>query len=152
MTQAGRIRWIVLLSAVGLLELACRTGLIDHRVVIPPSEMAAALAQLLWSGRIDADIVRSLGSVAAAVALAVLAGFVLGLAIHAAPRVRRTLDPFFATYYAVPVFVFYPVMIVIFGLSAIPIVLMGFASACVAVIIAVLNGLDSVPPVLTKVA
>ena len=62
------------------------------------------------------------------------------------------LDPFFATYYAVPVFIFYPVMIAIFGLSLIPIVLMGVATAIVAMIIATLNGLDRIPRVLTKVA
>ena len=43
-------------------------------------------------------------------------------------------------------------MIVIFGLSAIPIVLMGVATAIVAMIIATLNGLDRVPQVLAKVA
>ena len=43
-------------------------------------------------------------------------------------------------------------MIVIFGLSAIPIVLMGVATAIVAMIIATLNGLDRVPRVLAKVA
>ena len=81
-----------------------------------------------------------------------VAGFALGVVIHALPRVRQALDPFFATYYAVPIFIFYPVMIVIFGLSVMPIVLMGVATAIVAMIIATLNGLDRVPRVLTKVA
>ena len=79
-------------------------------------------------------------------------GFALGVVIHALPRVRAALDPFFATYYAVPIFIFYPVMVAIFGLSIIPIVLMGVATAIVAMIIATLNGLDRVPRVLTKVA
>ena len=65
---------------------------------------------------------------------------------------RQALDPFFATYYAVPIFIFYPVMIAIFGLSVMPIVLMGVATAIVAMIIATLNGLDRMPRVLTKVA
>ena len=72
--------------------------------------------------------------------------------IHALPRVRQALDPFFATYYAVPIFIFYPVLVAIFGLSAMPILLMGVATAIVAMIIATLNGLDRVPRVLTKVA
>ena len=74
------------------------------------------------------------------------------MVIHALPRVRQALDPFFATYYAVPIFIFYPVMIAIFGLSVMPIVLMGVATAIVAMIIATLNGLDRIPRVLTKVA
>ncbi|HTS39587.1 MAG TPA: ABC transporter permease subunit [Xanthobacteraceae bacterium] len=152
MSKIGWLRLAVIVIAVGLLELACRTGLIDHRVVIPPSEMAAALVRLLISGQANDQIARTFGIVVTAVLIAVIGGFSLGVTIHALPRVRHALDPFFATYYAVPIFIFYPVMIAIFGLSAIPIVLMGVATAIVAMIIATLNGLDRVPRVLTKVA
>ena len=152
MSKIGWLRLAVIVVAVGLLELACRTGLIDHRVVIPPSEMAAALVRLLISGQANDQIARTFGIVVTAVLIAVVGGFALGVVIHALPRVRHALDPFFATYYAVPIFIFYPVMIAIFGLSAIPIVLMGVATAIVAMIIATLNGLDRVPRVLDKVA
>ena len=84
--------------------------------------------------------------------VSIVFGFAFGLVIHALPRVREALDPFFATYYAVPVFIFYPVLIAIFGLSPIPIMMIGVATAIVAMIIATLNGLDRVPRVLTKVA
>jgi NitT/TauT family transport system permease protein len=150
--KAGWIRLAVIVVAVGALELACRTGLIDHRVVIPPSEMAAALSRLLLSGQINSPMVRTFGVIAVAVALAVMLGFTLGLMIHALPRVRKALDPFFATYYAVPIFIFYPIMVAIFGLSVVPILLMGVANAIVAMIIATLNGLDRVPRVLMKTA
>jgi NitT/TauT family transport system permease protein len=152
MTRVGWIRLIVIVAAIGALEIACRTGLIDHRTVIPPSEMAVALVGILASGDINSDIVRTLGVIIVAVALSVVFGFALGLLVHALPRVREALDPFFATYYAVPIFIFYPVLIAIFGLSLAPIVLIAVATAIVAMIIATLNGLDRVPRVLTKVA
>ena len=152
MTRVGRIRLIVVVAAIAALELACRVGWIDHRVLIPPSEMATSLVSLLASGEINDDIVRTLGVVAVAIVLSVVFGFAFGLVIHALPRVRTALDPFFATYYAVPVFIFYPVLIAIFGLSPLPIVMIGVATAIVAMIIATLNGLDRVPRVLTKVA
>jgi NitT/TauT family transport system permease protein len=152
MSPVGWLRLAVIVIAVGGLELACRAGLIDHRVVIPPSEMTTALVGLLISGQANDQILRTFGIVSLAVLIAVVLGFALGLVIHALPRVRQALDPFFATYYAVPIFVFYPVMIAIFGLSVIPIVLMGVATAIVAMIIATLNGLDRIPRVLTKVA
>jgi len=66
--------------------------------------------------------------------------------------VREVLDPLLATYYAVPIFIFYPVLVAIFGLSLVPILLIGVATAMVAMIIATLNGLDRVPRVLSKVA
>jgi len=152
MTRIGWIRLIVIIIAIGILELACRTGLIDHRVMIAPSEMAVALARLLASGSVNHDLLLTLGVVVTAVGLSVVIGFALGLMIHAMPRVRQALDPFFATYYAVPIFIFYPVMVAIFGLSLIPIVLIGIANAGVAMIIATLTGLDRVPRVLLKVA
>jgi len=152
MTRVGRIRFIVIIAAVLALELACRTGLIDRRIVVPPSEMATSLAGLLASGAITGDIVQTLGIITVAVALSVAFGFALGLLIHALPRIRAALDPLFATYYAVPIFIFYPVLVAIFGLSLIPILLIAIATAIVAMIIATLNGLDRVPRVLTKVA
>jgi NitT/TauT family transport system permease protein len=152
MTKIGWLRLTVIVVAVGSLEIACRTGLIDHRIVIAPSEMADALVQLLIFGQFNEQIARSFGLVIAAIVIAVVAGFILGVIIHAMPRVRQALDPFFATYYAVPIFIFYPVMIPIFGLSVIPILLMGVLTAIVAMVIATLNGLDRVPRVLTKVA
>ena len=114
--------------------------------------MASTLWTLLASGAINADISARSGVIAIVIALSVVLGFAAGLAIHALPRVREALDPFFATYYAVPIFIFYPVLIAIFGLSLMPIVLIGVATAIVAMIIATLNGLDRVPRVLTKVA
>jgi NitT/TauT family transport system permease protein len=152
MTRVGWIRLAVIVGAVAALEIACRTGLIDHRVVIPPSQMALALVAILRSGQMNADIARTFGSVVAAVAIAVTAGFLFGLAVHALPRLRRTLEPFFATYYAVPIFTFYPVLVAIFGLSVLPVILIGAAAGAVAMVIATLNGLDRIPRVLIKVA
>jgi NitT/TauT family transport system permease protein len=152
MTRVGLIRIAVIAALIGALELACRTGFIKHQIMIPPSEMATALYALLTSGAINADIMRTLGIIIAVIAISIVLGFALGLVIHALPRLRAAIEPLFATYYAVPIFIFYPVLIAIFGLSPLPIVLIGVATAVVAMIIATLNGLDRVPRVLTKVA
>src|SRR5512139_3946927 len=101
MSRVGWIRIAVIAIAIGLLEFCCRVGLIDHRVVIPPSEMADALVRLLISGQANEQIVRTFGIVIVAALISVVAGFALGVVIHALPRVRQALDPFFATYYAV---------------------------------------------------
>jgi NitT/TauT family transport system permease protein len=152
MTRVGLIRIAVIAALIGALELACRSGLINRRTIVPPSEMAATLYKLLASGAINADIARTLGVIVVVIAFSIVLGFALGVLIHALPRVREALDPLFATYYAVPIFIFYPVLIAIFGLTIFPIVVIGVATAVVAMIIATLNGLDRVPRVLTKVA
>lgn len=152
MTRAGWIRVALVAGAVAALELATRAGWIDPHTIIPPSAMAAALAGLVASGAILPDIAKTLSNVAAAFVLSVAGGFLLGLVIHAAPRLRRALDPLLATYYAVPFFVFYPLLIVVFGMSDLPIIVIGFLFGVVAMIIATLNGLDRVPRVALKVA
>lgn len=152
MRRVALIRLLVIVAMIAALEIACRSGLIKQQIVIPPSEMLRALITLLASGALTADVERTLGLIALVTALSVILGFAAGVVIHALPRLRDALDPFFASYYAVPVFIFYPVLIAIFGLSPVPIVLIGVATAVVAMIIATLNGLDRVPRVLDKVA
>lgn len=152
MTKASWIRLVVVLGVVGSLEVACRAQIIKPITMIPPSEMLVALVALLRSGALSADIAQTLGNVLLAFACAVGGGFALGVALHAAPRLRNVVAPFLASYYAVPFFVFYPVLIVVFGMNDLPIVVIGFLFAVVAMIIATLNGLDRVPRALIKTA
>src|SRR5258708_13569106 len=110
MSRVGWVRIAVVVIVIGVLELCCRLGLIDHRVVIPPSQMADALVRLLISGQANDQIVRTFGIVVVAALISVVAGFALGVVLPTLPRVRQTLNPSFATYYAVPIFIFFPVV------------------------------------------
>ena len=83
---------------------------------------------------------------AIAFAASVVVGIAAGALLHAIPRLRRALDPLLASYYALPFFVFYPVLVAFFGLNAMPLIAIGFAAAMVAMLISTLNGLDRVPP------
>ena len=56
-------------------------------------------------------------NMAAAMALAIVIGFVMGSIIHALPRLRKIVDPLLGAYYAVPHFILYPLLIVMFGLG-----------------------------------
>jgi NitT/TauT family transport system permease protein len=152
MNLASRLRFTIVAAAVGILEISCRAGWVDHRVVIAPSEMARALVRLLLSGEVNGQIAMTFTIIVGAVLTSVALGFAVGLVVHALPPVRRALDPFFASYYAVPIFIFYPAMIGIFGLTMVPILLIGIATAMVAMIIATLDALDRIPPVLGKIA
>ena len=58
MTRVGWIRLLVIVAAVGVLEVACRAGFIDHRVVIPPSEMVMALVKLFVTGQFTGRVLR----------------------------------------------------------------------------------------------
>src|SRR6185437_12154617 len=152
MRPALLLRLATVLGFVVLLEILCRLGVIPNFTMIPPTTMALGLYRLLISGALLPDLETTLSGVAIAVTAAILIGFLAGALLHAVPRLRRALDPFFASYYAVPVWAFYPLFIVLFGLNDIPKVIIGFLYAVVAMIVNTLNGLDRVPPVLRKMA
>lgn len=145
-------RVAVLAGGVGLLELACRAGWIDPLTILPPSEMWTAMVGELTSGEMTASLVQTFSTIAIAFVVAIVLGTGLGAALHALPRARRAVDPVLASYYSVPTFIFYPLMVALLGLSMAPLVVLGLISATPAVIISILAGLDGVKPVLLKVA
>ena len=152
MGKVARVQLAVILGFVVLLELLTRLGAIAKLVMIPPSEMAAKLWDMLIAGELNAAMEQTFANVAIAFALSVSLGCAAGLAIHALPRLRRLSDPLLASYYAVPFFVFYPMLIAMFGLNRWPLIAIGFVFGAAAMVIATLNGLDRVPRVLRKVA
>lgn len=133
-----------------LLELLCRAGVIGRVTMIPPSEMAAALVDILRSGQFNSDIAFTCFNTISATALAIVAGFILGAALHALPRLRCAVDPLLSAYYAVPTFVFYPLLIVVFGAGRTALIVIGAMFGIVAMIINTVLGLDHVPQAVAR--
>jgi NitT/TauT family transport system permease protein len=155
MTRDAAVAWtrtLLLAASVLALELACRTGLVDPLTVLPPSQMVAAMVTVLASGDATEPMLRTFSTVGAAFVLAVLLGIAIGALVHALPRLRRAIEPVLASYYSVPTFVFYPLLVALLGLSMAPLVVLGVMSAAPAMMIGTLGGLDSVRPVLRRVA
>ena len=148
----GRVRFALAVGLVLLLEALCRFGVIDRFAMLPPSEILWHLGKMFIAGQMWPAIGKTLANVAMACVSAVIAGVVLGVLIHRWRALRETLDPLFAAYYAIPVYAFYPLFIVIFGLGDFPQVLIGFMLGLVAVIVNTFTGLDRVPRVLIKTA
>src|SRR5690242_21554804 len=143
---------VVVIGFVALLEVLCLGGVIDKVTMPPPHIIARDFVLMIWHGRYFADIAITMVNVFIAFAAAFVVGIATGTILHGYRTARDVLDPLFATYYAIPIFAFYPLFIVLFGLGDGPQLLIGFMLAIVAVIITTLNGLDRVPPVLKKTA
>ena len=152
MNRTTRLRLLVILAAVLAVEILCRTGVISLWTMIPPSEMIVGLFRAVGNPELVNDIAMTMTNVAVALVLAIVVGFLLGAFLSLAPRVRRVVDPLLASWYAIPIFVFYPLLIVLFGLDRTPQIAIGFLLAVVAMIINTLNGFDRVPRVLLKTA
>ncbi len=152
MTRAFKLQLVLVAAAVLALEAATRGGLVTSFTIIPPSRMASQLYGLLVSGRIFPDIRSTMAGVALAAIAAIVSGIAFAALIHRLPRLRQTLDPFFASYYAIPIWVFYPLFVVVFGLTDFPKVVIAYLYAVVAMIVNAMNGLDRVPRVMRKTA
>lgn len=152
MNKAGSIRLALIGVGVAALEGASRLAWIDPVSFLPPSQMIAGAYDILLSGAYTADIFLTLKSVALSAALAVIVGFLCGALLFHCPRLRRVIDPLLASYYAVPIFMFYPLFIALFGLNRAPLVVLGFLFGIVAMIVNTLNGFERIPRALRKTA
>jgi NitT/TauT family transport system permease protein len=143
----------VVCGSVAVLELLRRIGVVNRFTMIPPSEMMLALAHLAATAPwFWIDVSYTLGNLAAATGLSVVGGFLIGVLVHAVARRRRMLDPIFTSYYAVPTFVLYPLLIVFFGIGPMSLIVLGALFGIVAMIVATLTAIDRVPRVLLKTA
>jgi NitT/TauT family transport system permease protein len=149
-SKVGAARAALIALTVATLELLCRVGVLDRVTIIPPTEMVASLWDILETGRFNADIAFTLVNTAAAIVLATLVGFFVGAALHVVPRLRRVSEPLLSAYYAIPTFVFYPLLIVTFGVGRVALIVMGAMFGIVAMIVNTMLGLDHVPPAVDK--
>lgn len=145
-------RTALIVGAFVALEILCRAEIIDRVTMIPPSEMVVSLWRILATGKFNADIAFTVWNSLAAIVLAVTGGFFLGAVLHTVPRVRRTIEPLLSAYYAVPIFVFYPLLIVAFGVGRASLVAMGVLFGIVAMLVNTMLGLDRVPPAIVRTA
>jgi NitT/TauT family transport system permease protein len=145
-------RLLAVVLPLALLEILCRDRIITPLTLPAPSRIALGLWAVIANGTFNAAILKTLGNVGLAFVLAVVVGIAAGAVIHRLHLLRTLLEPLFATYYAIPIYAFYPLFIVVFGLGDAPQVLIGFMLAVVSMIVSTLAGLDSVPAVLGKTA
>jgi NitT/TauT family transport system permease protein len=147
------LRVATVAAMIAALELLCRAGIITPFTMIPPSDMVVSLVAIVrdadwfWT-----DFSYTLRNLAAATVASIVAGYGIGLAIHAMPRVRRALEPVLLSYYSVPTFVFYPLLIVMFGIGSLSLIALGTIFAVVAMVMATLTAIDRIPRGLVKVA
>jgi NitT/TauT family transport system permease protein len=141
-----------IVAGVLALEFICRAGWVRPTTLIAPTAMVAAMLRAFADPATLGDFALTLAEVASATVFATALGIAIGLVLHALPRLRRAFEPFIASYYALPLFALYPVLVVLFGIGPRPIIATGVLYAAMSVLIATLTGLDRIPSVFRKVA
>ena len=153
MTRVVLIRVLIVAAIVLALELLCRTGLVGRLTLIPPSEMVIALIEAIRTEEwFWPDVLYTLRNLFVAIVISIVGGFFVGVTIHSLPRLRRMLDPLLSSYYSVPTFVLYPLLIVFFGIGPLSLIAMGALFGIVAMISSTISAIDRIPSVLLRVA
>lgn len=146
------MRLILISSFLLLLELVCRQGWVQSQVMVPPTVMLTTLWKLLHSDAMVADIAITFSEAFQALVIAVVLGMVLGWLMHRWPRLSDILYPVLPSWYSIPVFALYPMLIAFMGLNQRPVIAIGVLMAFAAMALNTLRGLQSIPVVLNKSA
>jgi len=146
------IRLILITSFLCLLELVCQMGWMQSQVMVPPTVMMRTLWKLLHSDAMVADIAITFSEAFQSLVIAVVLGMVLGWLMHRWSRLSDVLYPVLSSWYSIPVFALYPMLIAFMGLNQRPVIAIGVLMAFSAMALNMLHGLQSIPNVLNKSA
>jgi ABC-type nitrate/sulfonate/bicarbonate transport system permease component len=134
-------------------EIAARAG--SPLLYVPPSAALPALRDLLLLRSypdLPEHLLLTLREIAIAYALAVAVGLGVGFALGLYRTLGRVYGPILGALYAVPAVVWYPSLMLFFGLDAASKIAFGFLLGFFPITLAVLAGIRQVNPQLVTVA
>lgn len=156
-TAAGLPAWawrtLIVVAALGAVEVTARVVLADSYELVPLSAMVERIGELLVDPRfLMQDLLWSGVSILVSFTAAALSGIGLGFLMHGHPWWHRALQPYLSIFYAVPVFTLYPLLVVVFGTGLMPILLIATSFSAVVVTTHASLGFASVPRNVDKLA
>jgi NitT/TauT family transport system permease protein len=143
-----------ILSIVGflaLVELLIRIGLINRFIVPPPSEVLAAIPRVIVEEDVLDRFLLTAGEAFSASIMVTIVGVAMGALLYRYTLLRRATETWVAAVAAAPIVLAYPLYLVIFGRSALTIVMMGFTAGLAPIILKTLEGLSATRRVLINV-
>ena len=136
---------------VALLELLIRVGMINRFIVPMPSDIVAAFPRVIVEEHVLQRFVLTAGEAFSASVLVTIVGVAGGVVLHRYNLLRLATETWVAAIAAAPLVLMYPLYLVIFGRSALTIVMMGFTAGIAPVILKTLEGLLATRRVLINV-
>jgi NitT/TauT family transport system permease protein len=143
---------VVVLLLAGV-EVYARSGAVSSFDLIPVSDMLRRAGELLGERDfVVDDLLRTLLIVVVTFVASSLIGVSTAYLMVQSAWVRRSLQPYLNVFYAIPTFALYPVLVVLFGTGALPIILLAVTFSVVVVISNSLVGFESVPAIARKLS
>jgi len=139
-------------AALLVLELLIDADWVNAYLVPPPSAVLLSFGRMITEEHIAERFLLTAAEALGTGLLLVAVGIPLGLLLHRFPLIRRATETWVAAYASAPLVLAYPLFLVIFGRSALTIVMIGFFAGLAPVILKTLEGLTGIRPVLIDVS
>jgi len=154
MSSRGQIFGIRLFSVLMVLvlwEIIARSGLLYRDVVPSLIEISMALKNLLSSADTYIHIGWTAWEVALALGIGGIAGIAAGIVLGANDLLRRAYEPYLYYFGATPKLIFFPVMIMWFGIGPSSKIALAAVSCFFPVALSTLSGMRGINPVFLRV-
>lgn len=144
---------IGLLALLGLvLQAGGSLGWWPASTLPKPSDVIPIALNLLGDPTFWGDLVRSALEILGSVVFGVTAGLLIGVLFWKVPGVGRIFEPYLVAFYSVPLVLFYPVLIVMVGITVWSVVIIGTVMAGIPMAVNTWVGLSGIRPVYLKLA
>lgn len=149
--QKNIVRVIVVTTALAIWELVARSGLLYQDVVPPLERIVVALSGVLTDGNFYHHFGVTLGEIAAGLLIGGVLGLIVGILLGASRFLSKAYEPLLFYIGPTPKIVFFPILIMWFGVGAGSKIAMGALSCFFPIAISVAAGIRDIERVLLRV-
>jgi NitT/TauT family transport system permease protein len=137
--------------AITLIQILIEAGRINRFIVPLPTQIAASFGRVIVEENVLGRFLLTAGEALAAGVLLTVVGVGIGVLLYRFRLLRLACETWVAALASAPIVLMYPLFLVIFGRSALTIVMIGFVAALPPVILKTLEGLAGTRRVLIDV-
>lgn len=142
----------LLVALVVVVQIGSAARWWSSAILPAPTAVARAAWQLFATGQFWSDVGRTTFEIAVSLIIGLGLGLLLALGFWKAPYVGRILEPYLMAFYAVPLVLFYPVMMVLVGINAWSVIVLSSVMALIPMAVNCWVGLAGIPPVYLRLA
>lgn len=147
-----RASWLSPLAVLTLWEVCARTGIVDPRILPPPSVVVGAIISLSLHGPMLTDTGATIARFLVGMVLGTVPGLAVGLTMGIFRWPRIVLEPLVAAFYPLPRIAMFPLVLILVGLNETSDVILIALGPFFTMIITVMTGVLNVEPIYREVA
>lgn len=142
--RARALPWVIIIGSVVFWELLCRV--LDIPPFVLPSPVEVIKALIKYPQGVMVNALYTLFTTLSGFAIAVGFGLVLGLIVGSSKAVYDGLYPIMIAFNSVPKVAIVPVLVIWFGIGAVPAIITAFAISFFPIVVNVATGLATIEP------